>query len=320
MATVGCAGILAADTVCGPMRRLPLAGELLAIDRMPSSAGGCAANVAIDLAKQGIAVDVCGCVGGDPSAEVLLESLGGAGVGCGQLQRLATHATSQTMILLVEGEDRRFIHMFGANAGFEVRHIRRDWIDGLKVLYFGGFFATPAVRSDELAELFRYCRSRGIATVLDVIVPQAGRGMESLEPLLPHVDYFLPNDDEAERLTELTTPEAQAARFLQCGAGTVMITCGGGGALAARGGRRWRAAAYPVQAVDPSGSGDAFAAGVIAGIVHGWEMADTLRYAAALGASATTAIGTTAGVLDAREAAAFVRQHPLEVAVSEQGN
>ena len=39
MADVGCAGILVADTFCGPMKRLPLEGELLAIDRMPSKAG-----------------------------------------------------------------------------------------------------------------------------------------------------------------------------------------------------------------------------------------------------------------------------------------
>ena len=109
-----------ADCFAGPMERLPLAGELLAIDQMPSKAGGCAANVAIDLAKQGFAVDVCGCVGVDASAEVLLQSLAAAGVGCGQVDRLGSHPTSKTVILLIEGEDRRYIHVFGANAAFDI--------------------------------------------------------------------------------------------------------------------------------------------------------------------------------------------------------
>ncbi len=318
MAIVGCAGILVADTFCGPMPRLPRAGELLAIDQMPARAGGCAANVAIDLVKQGIAADVCGCVGDDASAESLVQTLQVAGVGCEQIRRLENLPTSKTVILLVAGEDRRYIHVFGANAGFEVAHIRRDWIDGLKVFYFGGLFATPGIRTDELAELLAHCRRRGITTVVDVVVPQEQRGMEALAPLLPQIDYFLPNDDEAQRLTGLAKPERQAARFLDGGVGTVIITRGAEGSLAARGRQRWHAAAYPVVGIDPSGSGDAFAAGLIAGIVQGWEMPETLRYAAALGASATTAVGTTDGVYNARQVEAFVAQHPLRVDFSEQ--
>lgn len=316
MADVGCAGILVADTFCGPMERLPREGELLAIDRMPSKAGGCAANVAISLAKQGVAAEVCGCVGADAGAEVLLEGLQGTGVGCAEIRRLDDYPTSKTVILLVEGEDRRYVHVFGANAGFEVRHIRRAWVDGLKIFYFGGLCATPGIRPDELAQLLAYCRRQGIVTVVDVVVPQEKRGMEALASLLPHIDYFLPNDDEAERLTGCDDFERQAARLLECGVRTAVITRGAEGSLAARGRRRWRAEAYRVEGIDPSGSGDAFAAGVITGVLRKWNLARTLRYAAALGASATTAIGTTDGVFDAERAAAYVREHPLSVVSS----
>ena len=74
---VGCAGILVADTFCGPMPALPAEGELLAVASMPTRPGGCAANVAIDLAKQGVAeVEICGCVGRDAGGRMLVESLG----------------------------------------------------------------------------------------------------------------------------------------------------------------------------------------------------------------------------------------------------
>ena len=85
MAQVGSAGILVSDTFCGPMRELPHEGQLLAVDEMPTKAGGCAANVAIDLARQGITVDVAGCLGTDASAKVLLNSLEAHGVGCGRI-------------------------------------------------------------------------------------------------------------------------------------------------------------------------------------------------------------------------------------------
>ena len=158
MATVGCAGILVADTFCGPMPRLPGAGELLAIDQMSSKAGGCGQ---------------CGHrsgQAGDLSRRLRLrrERLVGRGVGAesascrGRLR--ANSAARQTS----HKQDRRslgrggrpaHIHVFGANAGFEVAHVRPSWIDGLKVFYFGGLFATPAIRTDELAELFVQCRA-----------------------------------------------------------------------------------------------------------------------------------------------------------------
>ncbi len=313
MADVGCAGILVADTFCGPMKRLPMEGELLAIDHMPSKAGGCAANVAIDLARQQIATEVCGCVGTDSSAEVVLQSLQAAGVGCRRVERLDAQPTGKTVILLVEGQDRRYIHVFGANAAFGVRQIPRDWVDSLKVFYLGGLFAMPAICTDELAELLGYCQKREIVTVVDVVVPQDHSGMDGLRPLLPYIDYFLPNDDESRRLTGASDIQQQIDAFLSHGARNVIITRGREGSVAANDSERWQAEAYPANSVDPSGSGDAFAAGIITGIVRRWDLAQTLRYAAALGASATTAIGTTDGVFTAEQAQAFLEKHPLPV-------
>ena len=68
-----------------------------------------------------------------------------------------------------------------------------------------------------------------------------------------------------------------------------------------------------MDSVDPSGSGDAFAAGVITGILHRWDMSDILRYAAALGASATTAIGTTDGVFTASTAQSYLDKTRIRV-------
>jgi sugar/nucleoside kinase (ribokinase family) len=320
MADVGCAGIIVADTICGPIPRLPRSGELLAVDHMPLKIGGCASNVAVDLAKQGIDVEVCGCVGADAPAEAVLQMLGAAGVDCGQVRRLETHPTSQTVILLVEGDDRRFLHSFGANAAFSVGQIRREWIDGLKVFYLGGLFVMPGIIAEELADLLRYCRQRGVATVVDVVVPHTHSGMEDLKPLLPHIDYFLPNDDEAERLTGHAEVPRQLEAFLRHGARTVIITCGPDGAVAASSRETWKAGIYRVNCIDPSGSGDAFDAGIITGILRGWDMPQTLRYAAALGASATTALGTTDGVFTAQQAQAFVEKHPLNVIHTSEKN
>jgi sugar/nucleoside kinase (ribokinase family) len=314
MTKVGCAGILVSDTFCGPMLALPREGQLLAVDAMPTKAGGCAANVAIDLAKQGISVEVTGCLGKDSSARVLLSSLEEAGIGCDRIVYSTDLPTSKTVILLVAGQDRRYIHSFGANAAFTVSHIDRDWVRSLQVFYLGGLFLMPAFLPEELVDLLSFCRQHGVVSVVDVVIPQNTNIPKNLAPFLKLTDYFLPNEDEAFVMTGQSDPLEQLRIFRDWGANTVVITRGKQGVMAARGQDCWQAGIYEMKnVVDPSGCGDAFAAGLVTGIAAGWDMPAMIRYASALGASAIRALGTTDGVFTAGQAENFIRANRLEV-------
>jgi sugar/nucleoside kinase (ribokinase family) len=310
---VGCAGILVEDTFCGPMVALPPEGALLVLDDMPVRAGGCAANVAIDLAKQGVAVDVLGCLGSDSAADVLLSTFKTHRVGFSRVARVEGYRTSKTIILLVEGQDRRYLHVAGANRAFTVDHIPREWLSELRVFYLGGLFAMPGIDLEKLAGLLRFCRTAKVMTVVDVVVPQELRGMAQIKRLLPLIDVFVPNEDEARAFTGLTNPFDQLLALQSAGANTVIITRGGLGSVAARTGRTWTCGTYPLNVVDPSGSGDAFTSGVIRSILLGWDLPQTLRYASAVGASATRAAGTTDAVFSAGEAEAFLTENPIVV-------
>src|SRR5438067_408621 len=110
-----CAGIVVADHVCTPVSHLPAAGELVMADGMLLTIGGCAANAAVDLAKMGVRAAVVGRVGADIFGRIVTDMLREAGVDVSALAASPTAATSQTLIVNVQGEDRRFIHTFGAN-------------------------------------------------------------------------------------------------------------------------------------------------------------------------------------------------------------
>jgi sugar/nucleoside kinase (ribokinase family) len=310
---VGCAGILVEDTFCGPMVALPSEGALLSLQDMPVKAGGCAANVAIGLAKQGVSVDVAGCVGDDSAADFLLKTYALHGVGCSRVVRAEGHDTSRCIILLVQGEDRRYLYVDGANRAFSIAHIAREWLAQLKVFYLGGLFVLPGLDPDELGALLKFCRTAGVTTVVDVVIPQSLSGMSTLKQLLPLIDVFVPNEDEARAFTGLTDPLDQLRAFEGAGSHTVIITRGGLGSVASLKGRCWRCGAYQMPVVDPSGSGDAFTTGVIRGILKGWKLPQTLRYASAVGASVTRAPGTTDSIFSADEAEQFLREHPLTV-------
>jgi sugar/nucleoside kinase (ribokinase family) len=123
----------------------------------------------------------------------------------------------------------------------------------------------------------------------------------------------MPNDDEAALITGLDDALEQAEQFRQAGAATVVITQGEKGTLLVSEKQRLRAAVYPIEFVGGTGSGDAFDAGYIAGLLAGEDPAGCLRWGSALGASAVRAIGATEGVFNRAEAEAFMKQHELTI-------
>jgi sugar/nucleoside kinase (ribokinase family) len=313
MAQIGCAGILVKDTFCGPLHALPLPGELVTVDAIRTKAGGCAANVAIDLLKQNLTVSLVGCIGRDAAGETLVKELRAARVNCDHLVYTTKYPTSETVILLVEGEDRRYLHTFGANQAFTVNQIDRQWLAELDVFYFGGLFAMPGIATNELLALLAFCREQKVVTVVDVVLPTNFKRESEMEKLLPYVDWFLPNDAEAGVLTGETDPSKAISVFRDWGARGLVMTLGERGAVGVLGNECWRCNAYRWPTIDPSGAGDAFASGLITGIINDWDFPRSLVYASALGASATRAVGTTDGVLTDVEAEQLVAEQPVTV-------
>ncbi len=311
-----CAGVVVADHLSTPIDHVPAAGELVMADELVLEIGGCASNVAIDLAKMDVHCDVAGCVGDDVFGRFVRETLRERGVASQYLTVVPELPTSQTLIINVRGEDRRFVHCFGANAAFSVAHIPTDAVREARVLYVGGYLIMPSLAADQLAALFRDARQHGTVTVLDIVVPASAQTdalLKQLEPVLAETDVFLPNNDEARLLTGLDDPVAQAEFFRARGARTVVITMGGRGAVLISERVRLRAGAFPVEFVDGTGAGDAFDAGYIAGIIAGKDERGCLELASALGASCVRAVGTTPGVFTRAECDAFLREHRLEI-------
>ena len=308
-----CAGIIVADHVCTPIERLPTAGELVMADGMLLTIGGCAANAAVDLAKMGVRTAVVGRVGKDAFGRVITDFLRDAKVDTSNIRVSSTADTSQTLIVNVQGQDRRFIHTFGANAEFSAADVPLSLLDTCKVLYVGGYLLMPGLQDDELIPLFSAARAKGVKTVIDVAIPQPGDYLPRLKKLLPHIDVFLPNNHEGELITGEKDPLRQAEAFHRLGARAAVITMGGEGSILVQDGLRLRAGVYRVPFVDGSGGGDAFDAGYIYGLLHDMAPQDCLRVASALGASCVRAIGTTPGVFTESECQAFLREQVLKV-------
>jgi sugar/nucleoside kinase (ribokinase family) len=297
-----CAGILVGDLFVPPLSRLPAAGELLVTDDFLMGAGGCAANVAVVLSKLGVNSRVVGKVGRDSFGDFVTSALAALGIDVSFIGRSETTGTAKTVIVPVVGEDRRYVHTVGANAHLTGQDFSPEALSGVEVVYLGGYLVLPGLDHRAVVELFDAAHRAGARTLLDVVLPgDTQASMDDLRMILPSVDYFLPNDDEARHLTGEQDPERQAARLNEAGAETVIITMGGDGLFVRSATDARQLPAPTVDVVDGSGAGDAFAAGLIVGILEGWSLERSLTFASEVGALACTALGCSAGIPDRQQ-------------------
>ncbi len=314
-----CAGIIVADQVCEPIEAFPPAGSLCLTPRLSFTIGGCAANVAVDLAKLGLNVGISGCVGTDLFGEALGELLQKAGVDCRGLQHRQELPTSGTFVINVRGEDRRFIHCIGTNALYDGTQVSDEDLQRTGILYLGGYCLLDALSPERVQALFQRARKSGVRTILDVVIGGRENCWDFVAPVLPWTDFFMPNSDEARIITGLTNPWDQAQRLREAGCQTVVITCGGDGVIYDGPQGRFQAGVFKVPTVDPTGTGDAFVAGFIHGLLQQVDPVECLRYGSALGASCVQAVGATTGIFTASQLREFLASHPLTVTASKTG-
>ncbi|MGD2146615.1 MAG: sugar kinase [Anaerolineae bacterium] len=308
-----CLGIMVADVVGRPLRAVPEAGRLVLVDEMSLHTGGCAVNTATGLARLGLPVEVIGKVGTDPFGDFLLDRLDERGIGRSGVSRDEESGTSVTMVMVDPGGERRFVHYIGANARLTLEDVDFGLVESASILHVAGSLVLPGLDGQPTAELLMGARAAGVTTFLDTVWDDTGRWMDLLGPCLPHVDYFVPSLAEARALTGLTDPQAVAGALLDRGVVNVGLKMGADGCLVMTSrGESLRAPAFQIKPVDATGAGDAFAAGFIAGVWHGWSLDETARLANAVGALCVTGLGATGGVRSLRETLAFMASADTE--------
>jgi len=311
MADVVCLGILVADIVARPVDTYPKRGELIVCDSMSTSIGGCAANTGIGLQKLGIPTAIIGKVGRDSFGDFVRGTLESHALDTRGVAASDKVATSSTMVIISSDAERSFIHYIGANADFTADDINWDLIKDAKLLHVAGHFIMPAFDGKPCAEVLKRAQKLGIKTSLDTAWDASGRWMETLRPVLPHLDYFVPSFDEARQCVDahLSAPRDVAQVFADAGVGTVALKMGERGSYVRdKDGTELQFPPYRVNAVDANGAGDAFAAGFLAGIMHGFDLETTAKLGNAAGACVVTQPGAVAGFRSLDETMEFIRQ------------
>jgi len=303
-----CLGIMVADVLARPVKRLPARGTLDVVERMELHTGGCAVNTGIALAKLGVRTAVMGKVGEDGFGDYIINTLHRYHIDTAGVLRDRVANTSATMVMIGPDGERSFIHYLGANAELRAVDIDLALAARGRILHIAGHNLMSKFDGADAATILQAARQRGVATSLDTAWDSTGRWFSLIEPCLPHIDYFVPSFEEASRIAGRSDPAEVARFFLDYGMKLVALKMGDQGCYVTDGHEAVRLPAYPVTPVDTTGAGDAFAAGFLAGIIQGWDLERTARFANAVGAMCVTAIGATSGVKSLDETMAFLQK------------
>lgn len=291
---VVCLGILVADVIARPVEGLPARGTLELVDEIGLRGGGSALNTASALARLGLRAGAAGKVGADPFGEFLLGLLDERGIDRRGVLVDPSVPTSATVALVDREGERTFLHLPGANGRLRAEELDREVLFSGGALHLAGALVLDELDGEPTAEILAEARQRGILTSLDTVFA-SGRWARVL-PSLPYADLFTPGLGEARAITGEDDPARAASWLRDRGVGEVVVTMGPAGCYAAGPDFEGAVAAPSVQAIDGTGSGDAFAAGLVYGRLAGWPFERRVRFANAVGALATTAVGASEGV------------------------
>jgi sugar/nucleoside kinase (ribokinase family) len=253
--------------------------------------GGSSAITAFNLSRLGSRVTFAGVIGQDEFGRLVEEKLSSGGVDLTGLRRIAGSKTGLTIWHTASGK-RAGVTYPGTIAMLKSTDITSSLLEIARHLHLGAYFLQTQLHSSA-PELFAHAHRLGLTTSLDCNYDPETRWDSNLLRVLPHLDFFFPNEDEALRVSGQSST-VEAARFLAAIGNTVVVKCGAKGALVARGNELYSVPAAPACVVETTGAGDSFNAGFLSEFLRGSTLQVCMQAATQAGARCTERVGGTA--------------------------
>lgn len=271
------------------------------------SFGGAESNVAIALSRLGTPVTWLSRVGDDPFGDLIVRELSAEGVdvrarvdlarptGFMHKHRRTAHTSTVT-----------FWRTGTAVSVLSEDDLTDDLFDGVALLHLTGIL--PGVsESANACVLAAARRAKAAGTLLSFDVNHRARVWGDRDPRPTYLEFAALSDivfageEEAAFLVDGASPRGLAYAMADLGPTQAVVKLGADGALASVRGQIYVQPAYPVDAVDPVGAGDAFVAGYLSSLLAGHAPQERLDRAAAAGAFACLSLGDWEGSPTQRE-------------------
>jgi 2-dehydro-3-deoxygluconokinase len=260
---------------------------------------GAESNVAIGLSRLGHSAGWMSRVGDDEFGRAVVFRVRGEGVDTSHVVRDPHTPTGLVVRERREAGpiDQVYYRRGSAASRMSASDLDSAYLADARFLHLTGI--TPALSASCRETVFAaadMAHAAGVRVVLDpnyrskLWDPIEARSV--MRDLAARCDLLLPGMDEAELLTGESDPETAARELTRLGPSMVVVKLGAEGALALADGQLIRRPGTPLErVVDPVGAGDAFAAGLLTGLLRGFAIDAALSLANRCGAVAMTSPG-----------------------------
>jgi len=290
-----CIGEILIDLIADPGETLATASTFAVRE------GGAPMNAAIAMARLGLPVRFCGAVGDDPFGARLRARLGLEGVDASSLRVIERESTSIAYAWRDERGDGHFQLVRLADRLLQPSDLAAANIAGAGAVLVGSVALAASPSREAITQAVDVATEAGVPVVFDINVrptlwPDQELLLAACKPILVACHVLKLSLDDARHLWGVDTAAAAIERVIGYGPWLVVVTDG------SRGVTVWTSKAddnlkypvFPVDAIDPTGAGDAFTAALVTRLVRsGWVIPtdDDIRFAMAAGALATTRQG-----------------------------
>jgi ribokinase len=270
--------------------RFPNPGETMFGNRFDLGFGGKGANQAVAARRCGADVSMVARVGNDLFGEATVKNFASLGIDATHVRVLPGVSSGVAPIFVDANGENRIIVVKGAND----RLMPRDIDEAAPLIEAADCVILQfEVPLETVAYTVRLAHARGVRVIVNP-APAAPMDLD----LLSGVDYFIPNETEAELLTGMPVRSDREAgqcakSLIERGIDRVILTLGRRGAMiASEDEGAIVVPAFKMDAKDTTGAGDAFIGSFATFLTEGVEEREAVRRANLYAGLSTMGVGT----------------------------
>ena len=288
MSDISVLGIFVADiSFSGP--KIPSVGETILGNKYNVGPGGKGCNQAIAIARLGGKVNFISKIGKDSYGELALNTLKKNNINIENIIQDEKLQTGVAGILIDKNSGKNAINVIvGAPSSLTINEIDKQ----INIIKSSKIFLTQLeVPKDITLHCLKIAKENGCITILN-----PAPASEISNEFYNHIDYFTPNETEAEFYTGIKITNEQEAKqaaekLLNLGIKKVIITLGEKGLFYTDGKEEIYLKASSVKAIDTTGAGDAFNGGLAFGLSKDKPINECLELANKVAGVSTTKLG-----------------------------
>ena len=288
MSDISVLGIFVAD-ISFSGTKIPAIGETILGDKYNIGPGGKGCNQAIAIARLGGRVDFISKIGKDAYGELALNTLKKNEIKTENIIQDANLQTGVAGILVDKKSGKNAINVIvGAPTTLKINEISKQ----INIIKDSKIFLTQLeVPKDVTLHCLKIAKENGCITILN-----PAPASEITKEFYSNIDYFTPNETEAEfytgiKITSEKEAKLAAHKLISFGIKKVIITLGEKGLFYADGQDEIYLKANSVKTVDTTGAGDAFNGGLAFGLSKGKSIKECLELANKVAGISTTKLG-----------------------------